>query len=401
MRSVPTMPVNAAERDGVLGRLPTRRSSRGRATAATGWWSGPMPRPSRARPSGRRAARPPGAPSSSSRRDAVGHPTVIDGRLEPAPCRPARVRVRGETVGLLPGGLTRVAFDGRAGRQLLTGRGREGHLGAGLNRAGAACSSPLMSPGLPPAALRPGMRWSGAGPCRPDADWAALRRRIDRSAAGPAAPRGTESRRVGGRRPRRGAATPGAGDDARLLYFHGGGYAVGSPRSHRSPVAGWRRVRRPGLAVDYRLAPEHPHPAALQDARAVWGAACGRRAPRRIAVAGDSAGGGLALALALSLGADGGPLPGGGRPDLALAGPRRRHRAAGAPPRAMSCSSSGSYAPSRGPSWTAPSGRRSARLAAYTPSPACPRSSSTPPTTSRSGPTAGAGRRARARPGSR
>lgn len=68
----------------------------------------------------------------------------------------------------------------------------------------------------------------------------------------------------------------------------------------------------PALAIDYRLAPEHPYPAALQDALAVWDALTDgpqATAPARIAVAGDSAGGGLALALALSLRDAGRPQP--------------------------------------------------------------------------------------------
>jgi len=92
--------------------------------------------------------------------------------------------------------------------------------------------------------------------------------------------------------------SPGARSDRTIIYFHGGGYVIGSLRSHRgmlSLLGSAAGVRT--LAVDYRLAPEHPYPAALDDAvRAYrWLLASGV-APSAIAVAGDSAGAGLAVA---------------------------------------------------------------------------------------------------------
>jgi monoterpene epsilon-lactone hydrolase len=94
--------------------------------------------------------------------------------------------------------------------------------------------------------------------------------------------------------------TPGAGN---IVYLHGGGYVLGSPRTHRS-ITG-RLAREAGMTVvvpSYRLAPEHPHPAALEDARAVFDALVrGGTSPAHIVLAGDSAGGGLALALCLAL----------------------------------------------------------------------------------------------------
>ena len=98
-------------------------------------------------------------------------------------------------------------------------------------------------------------------------------------------------------------AAPGAVDDGALLYLHGGGYCIGSPRTHRGLAARLARgAGVPAFVPDYRLAPEHPHPAALEDALVAyrWLVDSGVR-PERIAVVGDSAGGGLALALAMAL----------------------------------------------------------------------------------------------------
>jgi acetyl esterase/lipase len=104
---------------------------------------------------------------------------------------------------------------------------------------------------------------------------------------------------------------PGADPERVLLYLHGGGYAVESPRCVRALAA--RIAAGAGARAcvpDYRLAPEHPYPAALQDARAAWDALLADGVdPARIAVAGDSAGGGLSVALALSLRDAGEPLP--------------------------------------------------------------------------------------------
>jgi len=93
-----------------------------------------------------------------------------------------------------------------------------------------------------------------------------------------------------------------------LLYLHGGGYTIGSPRTHRSLVA--RLAAGLGVAAfvaDYRLAPDHPHPAALDDARAAYLALA--EDADQVVVAGDSAGGGLALALAMLLRDQGLPQP--------------------------------------------------------------------------------------------
>jgi epsilon-lactone hydrolase len=97
--------------------------------------------------------------------------------------------------------------------------------------------------------------------------------------------------------------TPEADPSRIVMYLHGGGYAAGSIKSHRHMVAqAGRDARSRTIALEYRLAPEHPFPAALEDAIAGYRFLLSRGfAPDHIAVAGDSAGGGLAVALLVSL----------------------------------------------------------------------------------------------------
>lgn len=107
---------------------------------------------------------------------------------------------------------------------------------------------------------------------------------------------------------------PGARADRVLLYLHGGGYVAGSPASHRAMTAAISRAARVRvLAIDYRLAPEHPFPAALDDAVAAyaWLLEQGYRA-RSMAIGGDSAGGGLTAATLVRLRDEGRPLPAAG-----------------------------------------------------------------------------------------
>ncbi|MFZ5756487.1 MAG: alpha/beta hydrolase fold domain-containing protein [Pseudomonadota bacterium] len=88
-----------------------------------------------------------------------------------------------------------------------------------------------------------------------------------------------------------------------VLYLHGGAYIEGSTTSH-TPLAGQvaAAARARAWLVDYRLAPEHPYPAAVDDAVAAYGALLAQGIDaRHIAIVGDSAGGGLALAAALAL----------------------------------------------------------------------------------------------------
>ena len=97
--------------------------------------------------------------------------------------------------------------------------------------------------------------------------------------------------------------TPNATRDAALIYLHGGGYVIGSLDSHRHLVAeAGRACGIAALALDYRLAPEHPFPAAVDDALAGYRFLLARGiAPGRIAIAGDSAGGGLVVAAMLAI----------------------------------------------------------------------------------------------------
>ncbi len=88
-----------------------------------------------------------------------------------------------------------------------------------------------------------------------------------------------------------------------LLYLHGGAYVAGSLNSHRSLAARLANaMQATAVHLDYRLAPEHPSPAALEDATALFRFLVGSGVdPSTVIVAGDSAGGGLALALTLRL----------------------------------------------------------------------------------------------------
>lgn len=104
----------------------------------------------------------------------------------------------------------------------------------------------------------------------------------------------------------------GADDSAVVLYLHGGGYVAGSVDSHRNLLGHLARAMGCRVfAADYRLAPEHPHPAPVEDAVAAFGGlvANGDFDPARIAVAGDSAGGGLTIATLVTLRDAGGPVP--------------------------------------------------------------------------------------------
>ncbi|MEZ0094825.1 alpha/beta hydrolase [Streptacidiphilus sp. EB129] len=105
--------------------------------------------------------------------------------------------------------------------------------------------------------------------------------------------------------------TPGLDPSALVLYFHGGAYALGSaPDSVGLAADVARRVGARAISVDYRLAPEHPFPAAIDDAVAAYRALLGEGVPsERIAFVGESAGGGLVAATLVALKSTGLPQP--------------------------------------------------------------------------------------------
>ena len=122
--------------------------------------------------------------------------------------------------------------------------------------------------------------------------------------------------------------------DAAVLYLHGGGYAIGSAKSHRhmlGPLSADSGL--PIFAANYRLAPEHPFPAAVDDALAAYkGLLDSGLAPERLAIAGDSAGGGLTVATLLAARDKGLPMPACAVPispwvDLSQGGESYRSRA--------------------------------------------------------------------------
>ncbi len=103
----------------------------------------------------------------------------------------------------------------------------------------------------------------------------------------------------------------GVNDDQVVLYLHGGGYTLGSCHTHRALGARLAIASQtPVLIIDYRLAPEHPFPVALEDALAAYQWLIDPERPARlIAFAGDSAGGGLVIAAAIALRDQGDRLP--------------------------------------------------------------------------------------------
>ena len=105
--------------------------------------------------------------------------------------------------------------------------------------------------------------------------------------------------------------TPACDPDRVILYLHGGGYYLGSCNTHRALAAHLAAATGArALVIEYRLAPEHPFPAGLEDATAAYRWLLkGGALPARVVIAGDSAGGGLTLATLLALRDAGDPLP--------------------------------------------------------------------------------------------
>ena len=170
-------------------------------------------------------------------------------------------------------------------------------------------------PGLrvPPAVMRLGIRQLGRRCLDPALPWPVQRTRLDQLTRAALLPRGsTVAEQVIAGVPAEVVSSGGPGSQRTVVHFHGGGYCLGSARmvrswaAHLSAQAGCRVV-----LPEYRLAPEHPYPAALEDARAVIKALSSEAGPGSLIVSGDSAGGGLALAVVLWLRDEGQQLPAG------------------------------------------------------------------------------------------
>jgi monoterpene epsilon-lactone hydrolase len=166
---------------------------------------------------------------------------------------------------------------------------------------------------VPPATMRLGMRQVGRHCLDPALPWPVQRTRLDQVTRISLLPRRTTvtEQTIAGLRAE--VVSSGApGPHLTVIHFHGGGYCLGSARMVRSWAA--HLSAQTGCRVvlpEYRLAPEHPYPAALQDARAVITALSGEANPGPVVVSGDSAGGGLALALALAMRDEGQEPPAG------------------------------------------------------------------------------------------
>lgn len=168
------------------------------------------------------------------------------------------------------------------------------------------------------------------------ADWATQRAALEQLTT--LAPPPSEVRCTpvdAGGRPAEWVCATGSRDERTLLYLHGGGYCIGSITTHRQLATDLSRAAAARvLLLDYRLAPEHPFPAAVDDAVAAYRFLLGLGvAPQTAAIAGDSAGGGLTVATLLALREAGLPLPAAGiclSPwlDLSLCGPSIEGKAA-------------------------------------------------------------------------
>jgi len=155
----------------------------------------------------------------------------------------------------------------------------------------------------------------GAGPLQEGLSFQEMRAGLEAMSANAPLADGTKLEAVdAGGVPCEWTDVPNARSDRAILYLHGGGYVIGSINTHRGTVSRLSEAcGARGLSVDYRLAPEHPFPAAVDDSTAAyrWLVDTGIE-PSRIVVAGDSAGGGLTVATLLALREQGVPLPAAG-----------------------------------------------------------------------------------------
>jgi monoterpene epsilon-lactone hydrolase len=181
-------------------------------------------------------------------------------------------------------------------------------------RTGGTAASRAGRLRLPPALVRPGIRQLGRRVLDPALAWETQRRRFDQvMRIVTLMPRGT---RVTGSVlngvPAEVVTAAGARPGRTVVHFHGGGYCVGSARMMRTWAARLSAQAACRVVVpEYRLAPEHAYPAALDDAHAVLNALLSEAGPGSIVVSGDSAGGGLALSVLRALRDAGAKTPAG------------------------------------------------------------------------------------------
>jgi epsilon-lactone hydrolase len=156
---------------------------------------------------------------------------------------------------------------------------------------------------VPPALMRRGMRQLGRRVLNPALAWEVQRHRLDQLLRASPVPRGTAVTKITMNGVPAETVAPGGGPGSGLtvVHFHGGGYCVGSTLLARAWAAHLSAQAQCRVIVpEYRLAPEHPHPAALDDASAVLSALLRDVSPASVVLSGDSAGAGVALSLLLA-----------------------------------------------------------------------------------------------------
>ena len=167
-------------------------------------------------------------------------------------------------------------------------------------------------PSFKSVALNARLRWQAATRLTPDTAVIALRQQLDKRAEKTRV-KGVEITPVTAGPVKGEWLTPENADRHRvILYFHGGGYCIGSAATVRPLVAQLAKAARArALSLNYRLAPEHPYPAAKDDALLAYRWLLGQGInPRGMILAGNEAGGGLAIAAAMALRDGGAPVPG-------------------------------------------------------------------------------------------